>query len=377
MNRNVLKTLNILVNIFSIIVFFFIGFYAARELNNTNSLVLSLIFVIVSALISFFLSTVLHEFGHVTAGFLSGYSFIMLRIQDFLWVKTTDGLKMKRQYIQGVVGQAMMAPPEDQEYPPFILYHSGGLLMNLILMVISLTAGSIIMNPFVSTFLVFFGGMNFLFIILNGIPNGINDGTNLYRCLKSKKQQKQIKQLLIIYEKTILGEPLSEIIEEIYIDDDYPIYHSSNTSMQSVYASSFFETFEFERAKEEIKVLWENFDQLFPSHKPDIAQNYLFTLLMTEPDHYLVHKIYNGHFFEPFIDEERADIWRIRSAYALYTEHDPIKAYAELQKGREWIKDEPSLTKINLETKLYDHIEDLIKNSDKSGVEQLKKAKQT
>lgn len=375
MNRNVLKILNILIYIFSAIVFFFIGFYCIRVLNNTNSLVLSLIFVIVSALISFFLSTVFHEFGHLIAGFLSGYSFIMLRIQDFLWVKTNDGLKMKRQYIQGMVGQAMMAPPKDQTYPPFILYHSGGLLMNLVLMVISLVAGTIITNPFVSTFLIFFGGINFLFVILNGIPNGINDGTNLYRCLRSKKQQKQMKQLLIIYEKTILGEPLDKIAEEIYIDDDYPIYHSSNASMQSVYASSFFETFEFERAKEEIKVLWENFDQLFLSHKPDIAQNYLFTLLMTDPDHYLIHKIYNGKFFEPFMEEERADIRRIRSVYALCAEHDPIKAYAELTKGKEWINDEPSLMKINLETKLYDYIEDMIKNSGKNGAEEVKKMK--
>lgn len=371
MSRKILKTFNVLAVIFSVILFFFIGFESVWALSESNSLVISLIYIIATGFISIFLSTLLHELGHIIAGFLSGYSFIMLRIQNFSWINTDDGIKMKKQSVSGVIGQALMVPPKQKEYPPFILYHSGGLLMNFILAIVSLIAESMITNEFISTFFIIFGGINFLLGVLNGIPNGINDGTNLYRSLKSKKQQKQIKQLLVIYKKTILGESLEEIAKEVYIDDDYPVYHSLNSSMQSVYASSFYETFEFERAKEEILVLWEHMDQLFSAHKPDVAQHYLFTLLMTDHDNYLIHKIYNGKYFDPFQDQERADIWRIRSLHLLYIENSPIKAFAQLKKGRQWIEDEPSLTEINLETKLYDYIEKIIKNCDKSGADQI------
>jgi len=367
-----LKILNALAIIFSIIFFIFISFESIGQLRENNSLVVSLIYIIATSLISIFLSTVLHEFGHIITGLVSGYSFIMLRIQNFLWVNASDGIKMKKQSISGVIGQALMAPPENKEYPPFVLYHLGGILMNVTLAIVSLVSSSVILNEFTSVFLVIFGGVNFLIGVLSGIPNGVNDGTKLYRGLKSKKQQKQIKQLLIIYKRTIFGAPMDEIAKEVYIDDDYPIYHSLNSSMQSVYASSFYETFEFERAKEEISILWEYIDRLFSSHKPDVAQHYLFTLLMTDHDHYLIHKIYNGKYFEPFEDQERADIWRIRSLHSLYIENSPIKAHAQLKKGRKWIENEPSVTEINLETKLYDYIEKIIRNCDKSGVDQIK-----
>ena len=84
--------------------------------------------------ISFCVSVVLHELGHLLCGRLSGYKFSSFRLLKWLWVKDENGrIKVsKGAGISAVLGQCLMEPPENEHDFRFVLYNLGGGLVNII-----------------------------------------------------------------------------------------------------------------------------------------------------------------------------------------------------------------------------------------------------
>ena len=89
------------------------------------------------AMALFFLSVyaqlILHEAGHLSAGLLSGYSFVSFRIGSLTLIKSRGRFRLARYRLAGTGGQCLMAPPplRNGDYPA-MLYHLGGVIMNLL-----------------------------------------------------------------------------------------------------------------------------------------------------------------------------------------------------------------------------------------------------
>lgn len=98
------------------------GYFLAPYIGNISFL--GIIYTLIILGISFPLHILLHEFGHVLGRLISGYDFIMFRIFSTVWITTPAGLSKRKEYIPGVLGQALMVPPEikNNEQPP--LYFS-------------------------------------------------------------------------------------------------------------------------------------------------------------------------------------------------------------------------------------------------------------
>lgn len=129
------------------------------------------------------LQAVIHEGGHLIFGLLTGYRFVSFRIGSLMLLRTEQGLKLKRFSLAGTGGQCLLSPPGTLgENMPFMLYHFGGVIMNLLTALVSLIlCFSLRSVPFLSLMLLSSGVFGLFLAITNGVPmKGIvnNDGHN-------------------------------------------------------------------------------------------------------------------------------------------------------------------------------------------------------
>ncbi|MDR0594135.1 MAG: M50 family metallopeptidase, partial [Bifidobacteriaceae bacterium] len=85
---------------------------------------------------------VVHEFGHLLGGWLSGYRFVSIRFGSLIWVRASGKVRLRRLHFGGLSGQCLMAPPgaadggEGHRMPHF-LYNLSGPAVNLALGAVS------------------------------------------------------------------------------------------------------------------------------------------------------------------------------------------------------------------------------------------------
>lgn len=130
-------------------------FFASYQLKYYDEVTIGFyLYTMVILGVSLPLHVVLHELGHLLAGWLSGYEFIMFRLFNLVWIQTDEGLSCRKQHIPGLLGQALMIPPESSgtETPPFLLYHLGGILMNGLTAGLFVLIGKYLADPFIGFF---------------------------------------------------------------------------------------------------------------------------------------------------------------------------------------------------------------------------------
>ena len=133
---------------------------------------------------------VIHEAGHMLAGWASGYRFSSFRIGSLMCVRQSGELRIRRLSLAGTGGQCLMNPPEYRDGRiPVTRYNLGGFLANLLTVPVfwwlsSLTAGT----PLLSMILGMFALIGFGFALINGIPLRLasvdNDGRNVITLLQ-------------------------------------------------------------------------------------------------------------------------------------------------------------------------------------------------
>lgn len=169
-------------------------------------------FLILLHLPLYLLVVLLHEFGHLLGGLWSGYHFVSFRVGNRVLVRWDEGLVWKRFSLMGTGGQCIMVPPvrSDDQFP-FLRYHLGGPLMNLLLSLVFFLAME--MQPSVWTLLLWsFGGLNLLSALANGIPwKGkvvANDGWNAWNLSKNPAAREVFAKQMLILEAMTRGQQL-------------------------------------------------------------------------------------------------------------------------------------------------------------------------
>lgn len=169
-------------------------------------------FLILLHLLLYLLVVLLHEFGHLLGGLWSGYRFVSFRVGNRVLVRWDEGLVWKRFSLVGTGGQCIMVPPvrSDDQFP-FLRYHLGGPLMNLLLGLVFFLA--LEMQPSVWTLLLWsFGGLNLLSALANGIPwKGkavANDGWNAWDLSKNPAAREVFAKQMLILEAMTRGQQL-------------------------------------------------------------------------------------------------------------------------------------------------------------------------
>lgn len=171
----------------------------------------------------FILHIFIHEFGHLIAGKLSGYTFVSYRVGSLLIKRENGKLVTKRYSIPGTGGQCLMRPPayNDGNYP-FMLYNLGGGLLNIFVsglaILIAFTTG------FAYSFLVFFGFIGILLGLSNLIPLNLkipNDGYNIIYLRKDKLARRSFWLQMEVNAQLSEGNKINDMQAELFeLPDD-------------------------------------------------------------------------------------------------------------------------------------------------------------
>lgn len=360
MNKKKLFSPATLMIILGILFFGGIGiFFASYQLKYYDEVTIGFyLYTMAILVVSLPIHVILHELGHLLAGSLSGYDFIMFRLFNLVWIQTDEGLSRRKQHVPGILGQALMIPPEnsDTEAPPFLLYHLGGVLMNGLTAGLFFFIGKSLANPWIVFFFYLSAVLAVFLIVINLLPFKGTDGYNILSYLKNPNQEDEILTLLHLYHDMVKGLSFRAIEKSIEFNP-VPDFSNPNTvTLHSIRAAAALETDDFETAREMYAVLWENIDQLVEPHKVEVGMSYLFTLLLTEPSHPHVQAIQTSPFYKSYRKVKQADSYRLFAAEALYLEQEDEKARELLEKGKKEIPFSPTITDENLERQLYEYL---------------------
>lgn len=167
----------------------FLNKLASDDLSDTLG---AFLVGVLSLLVSIPLITIIHEGGHLIFGRLSGYKFVSFRIFKYTFIRQDGKMAVKPFSIAGTEGQCLLSPPDvEEDRIPVVWYNLGGVIANLVSILIILPIFWTNINPFLKEFSLIFVLTSAIMIVLNGIPlriNGIcNDGMNAIQLRKNKE----------------------------------------------------------------------------------------------------------------------------------------------------------------------------------------------
>lgn len=336
----------------------FVGVFGAeffmRYINELSFL--DYIFSFIIFILSFPLHVVLHELGHLIGGYLSGYQFIMFRLFQTVWIQTEAGISKRKQVVQGMLGQALMVPPEGVEKPPFLLYHASGLLMNAVTAGLFIFLGYFIPTPSISMLFYVSAIAAMLLFILNIVPSKGNDGYNILQHFKRPETLKEVTKLLYLYSGMVKGESFTALQRYIDFETLDSIDNPNTITFMTAQASAYYEQYEFDKAREIYEELWNNRNKLIELHKPEVYLNYLYTLLLTNPQSKDIARIKETDVYKRYQTIKTGDGLKVFAAEALYLENDFQTARELLTKGKPMIALAPTVAEEKLEYQMYAYL---------------------
>lgn len=329
------------------------------EVVNLGSVLMTIVFISLFGSIVFYVHIIIHELGHLIAGLISGYTFMLFRIGSLGIIKEKDKFKTISFSMSGTLGQCLMNPPESSMKKPYRLYLSGGVLANLIT---SFSLLLIYMTNF-NNYVLLFAFIGLTAGLMNGIPLGFNDGAILRKINKSPVARDQFFQQLrwngqfILYHKTYaeVGE------EEKIINAKEPITEQFNIYTKLIDINSLFEQMRFEEAYQELSQLYTYRKDIIAPYLSEILRPYLFCLLILDKaDPNLVEEIRSNRLFKEQLNKKQVDSYCIKSVIAYYIDNDRSEAEKQYHSAENHIEKAPAFADKKLNRVLLNHIKVLM-----------------
>lgn len=229
MNEAYLNTnkLNRFISIISIILLFlvsFITFYFGYRDNQVFYIFKFLLYLF----LSFIISIIAHETGHLIFGLLCGYKFISYQILFLKLEKTNNRFKFK--FVNPIIlGQCLLSYDKDERLMNYKMYLYGGSTINLLLFVGSLS--SFLLELFVYDkfylFYLTFAYINIYLFFSNGIPlnikNVYNDALNIKLMNRYPFMRKAIFNQLKMQEQMNIIQNINDFDDDIFKNSNKPI----------------------------------------------------------------------------------------------------------------------------------------------------------
>ena len=197
------------------------GFHDINDVK-IGKLGLAICFSFLSMAIAVVLNIMLHEAGHLVFGLLTDYKFVSYRAFSFTLIKDVQGnFKWKKYSISGTLGQCLMEPPRDfkSDNLPYFWYNAGGVIVNILLVIISLVMLKAFDLPmFWECFFFMMMFVGVAIALMNGLPlktAGLNnDGSNIMELWKHPEKRADMAHQLLIVAETSKGKRTTEMPEE-------------------------------------------------------------------------------------------------------------------------------------------------------------------
>ncbi len=224
---------------------------------------MTLIVLLLTFYVGVLLQTIIHEAGHMIFGLLTGYGFVSFRVLRWTWVRQDGKLVVRKYSLPGTLGQCLLSSPkgyDDMADAPYVLYHLGGVLANLIATAFLMGLTLLLPWPYGRIICTGLAMAGFVLACSNAIPNEPgklnNDGRNLLELCQSADARRDMHKQLEITALQADGLRLKEMPEELFEAGT----ESAKTSMISAYlfaakASRFLDAQALEEAEELINLL--------------------------------------------------------------------------------------------------------------------------
>ena len=318
-------------------------------------LFLALLIVLLVVVMTYLIHVIIHEFGHMVFGLLSGYKLVSFRIGSYILIKNNDKYVLKKYSLPGTGGQCLMSPPDmiDGRFPT-ILYNLGGIIMNLLFVLIFYLLKLKASNFYAEVFshMMIFNGIHA--IVLNGIPlkseQISNDAYNVLHLAKDDKARKAFWLTLKTNDYLAQGIRLKDMDDSLFNDiDDEP----SNTLAASTLLlkeNRYMDQKDFERAENCIERLMSKKSVLNGISKNMLKLDAIYINLIDKKE---INDDLENKEMKAFIKAMANNPSIIRSQYAYYlAKNDNLKA-EELEKHFNNIIDTyPYLSEIETEKEL-------------------------
>ncbi|MDE6561393.1 MAG: tetratricopeptide repeat protein [Muribaculaceae bacterium] len=295
--------------------------------------ILVFLVAVASMIVSFMILVPIHELGHLVCGLLTGYKFVSFRVFNYTILKENGRFKIKKFGVAGTGGQCLLTPPElPLEQIPTGWYNFGGVLANIIMLLIALPFFFLDLNPFVAEALGIFIATDAIMILLNGIPmqaGGVgNDGYNIKLLKKNFLSKKGIINQLRANALIQNGVRPKDMPEDLFINPEEIDYHNAlEVSIPLMFSSRLIDRKEHKEALEIIENLYSHKDEIMPLYVKEIACELAFLYMRTgNPDK--AEAILDKDLMK-YIETYRkmmSSKERLICAIALYLEKDESKA---------------------------------------------------
>lgn len=270
----------------------FAGIPFSEFVNKMNSAaIVEMLYAILVSVASFAISlavlVIAHEAGHLLLGLLTGYRFVSFRIFNLTFVKVDGRLRIKRFSIAGTGGQCLLTPPDlPLEKIPTGWYNAGGILMNLLLLLIAIPLLWLPLHPFVREGLVIFCLTDGALLLLNGLPMKVGGMPNdAYDILHLRHNMTAKKALVVQLRNNALiqdGLRPKELPEELMEwTTDIDFRNPMEVAIPLMYISRLMDEMQFEETYQKLEELHGHKAEILPLYMNEIACELAYCAMVT------------------------------------------------------------------------------------------------
>lgn len=285
-------------------------------------------------IVSLFLLVILHEGGHLVCGLLSGYRFVSFRVFNLTLMRDADNrLRLKRFSVAGTGGQCLLSPPDlPLEDIPVTLYNLGGIIANVLALIIALPFLWADLSPLATDLLFIFMITDIFLILMNGIPmqaGGIgNDAYNI-RLLRREPESKRALIIQLRSNAMIQNgvRPKDMPHEWFKVPEKIDYRNPLEVSLPIMEASRLLDMMEWQNAYNRFNALYAHKDEIMPLYVKEIACELAFSAMITgriqQAENLLDKDLmkYIGAYRKVMTSKER-----LLCSIALYIDNDRAKA---------------------------------------------------
>ncbi|MBQ8654579.1 MAG: hypothetical protein IJ507_06530 [Clostridia bacterium] len=317
-----------------------LGFAAGHYLDSPSSdgslsdLLLIFAGLMFSMYLAAYVQIILHEIGHLIFGLLTGYRFVSFRIGSVMLIRRGGRLKLCRFSLAGTGGQCIMDPPGELGRDlPVMLYNFGGVIMNLLSVLLALPLLACLPDiPMLRLFLLSFALFGFVFALTNGIPlkgKVNNDGSNAFALRKNAAARRSIWIQLKGNALIAQGVPTQDMPEEWFVlPSDEEMKNSIVAPLGPLCSDRLMAQHRFREAAQLQDQLLRGDNAIVPVHRALLVNDRVFCEIMGDSNAEVIDALMTKE-TRRLLDALKSipSVWRTRYACAL-TVHPDEKAAA-------------------------------------------------
>ncbi len=276
----------------------------------------------------------LHEAGHFIFGRLTGYRFLSFHIGTCIWVKVYGHLMYMKTPGLRTSAQCLMSPPPMKDGKmPFVLYHLGGSIMNMVCGIFAFWGYySYREVSFLAVSFLIMGIMGVGTALLNGVPMRFgtvdNDGYNALLLSQSPSALYALWTQMKGNEMLTKGYQFKDLPSEWFVfPEEEELKNSIMTDMAIFCESYLMDIHRFDKAAEMIDKLETMDTAIDKMQRAFLTCDRLYCALILDQDKEIVERLVTKRLLKFFEWKyQNLSVFRTLHIYNLFCRNDEVKA---------------------------------------------------